>query len=155
MPKPKGRPSSYKPSYCDEIVNYMKDGRSLISFAAHIGVHSDTVYEWGRKNPDFSAALKKAKEACCAYWEDLGHKASLGEVKNFQASAWIFNMKNRFGWRDQVQIEDQGLADATKMLAGSVTGLMNMAVAIASQSRTKRAEIAQHSTKSIDVESVD
>lgn len=31
----------------------------------------------------------------------------MGQIKNFNAPAWIFSMKNMFGWRDKVETRHQ------------------------------------------------
>ena len=39
------------------------------------------------------------------YWEDIGIKATLGKMKGFRPSLWIFTMKARFGWRDNSPVK--------------------------------------------------
>lgn len=48
--------------------------------------------------------LSKAKAQSCAVWEKLGLAGTAGKIKNFNAGAWIFNMKNRLGWKDKQEI---------------------------------------------------
>ncbi|GAB1376873.1 hypothetical protein MASR1M48_17250 [Lactococcus petauri] len=43
------RQSSFKVEYCDQLISYMKFGRSLRSFAGHINVTSDTFYGWMKR----------------------------------------------------------------------------------------------------------
>ena len=56
-----GRPTDYRPEYCDEVVSFMADGKHVIEFAAHVGVAKSTVYKWAEELPEFSDALKKAQ----------------------------------------------------------------------------------------------
>lgn len=100
-PKKIGRPSSYNPKYCEEIVEYMRQGFSKIAFAAHIGINVSSIYEWERNYPEFSVAIKVAEQECQKYWENMGNMGAMGMIPNFNATAWIFNMKNRFKWRDK------------------------------------------------------
>jgi len=85
---PVGRPSSYDPKFCEEIVNYFsvepfevltihisgKNGYqkeepkllpcrfpTLERFACNINVNTDTLVEWAKNHPEFSAAYEKAK----------------------------------------------------------------------------------------------
>jgi hypothetical protein len=38
----------------------------------------------------------------------MGIAGSSGKLKGFQTGAWIFNMKNRFSWRDRQEIVLEG-----------------------------------------------
>lgn len=59
-PKPIGRPSLYKPEYCNEVINVCSEGLSLTAFAGVIGVSRDTITEWMKEHSNFSVACKKA-----------------------------------------------------------------------------------------------
>lgn len=48
--------------------------------------------------PEFRQAVKEAQTACNMWWERLGRK--LASEGGGNSAVWIFNMKNRFGWRD-------------------------------------------------------
>lgn len=61
MSMPEGRPSLYKPAYCNEVIDCGSRGLSLTAFAGEIGVSRDTINEWQRVHPEFSAACKKAQ----------------------------------------------------------------------------------------------
>jgi len=101
----RGRPPKYDPKYCQMVIDHMKDGSSLTSFAAEIEVAKNTVYEWAKKYPDFQDAINIARQKCQAWWERAG-KSGLFMGKDegtFSQSAWIFNMKARFGYRDKVE----------------------------------------------------
>jgi hypothetical protein len=46
-----------------------------------------------------------------AWWTQIGRLGmldSLPEGKKINASLWIFNMKNRFGWADRNELEMSG-----------------------------------------------
>ena len=89
---------------CAQLVAMMEQGKSKASVAAALGVHIDTLYEWGKVHPDFSEALKLGEQASVAYWEEMGHDGAKGLIEGFNASAWIFNMKNRAHWRDRQDV---------------------------------------------------
>jgi len=103
---PAGRPTKYDPKYCDEIIEFMKDGRSIVAFAAHIEVADVTLYEWKKVHPEFSRAIKVAMAKCQSWWEDQGRMGlHTGRGEGFSQSAWIFNMKARFGYRDKQELD--------------------------------------------------
>ena len=103
-----GRPSKFKKEYCNELVDHMEKGLSFESFAAVINVNRDTLYEWAKVHSEFSDAQKLGQEKSRLFWEQKGidglFNESFGEgqgSRSLNATVWIFNMKNRFGWRDK------------------------------------------------------
>ena len=108
---PGGRPTKYKQEYCQMLIDHMSTGLSFESFAAVIKVNRDSLYEWEKVHPDFSDAKKIGLDNCLLFWEKLGinniinTSESLGQgmssSKSLNASVYIFNMKNRFKWRDK------------------------------------------------------
>ena len=97
---PAGRPTTYKPEYCDLLLDHMKSGLSFESFGAIADCCEDTLFEWLKKHKEFSESYKKGISYSRKFWEDLGLVGTT-EGKNFNATTWIFNMKNRFGWKDR------------------------------------------------------
>ena len=96
-----GRPSKYDPAYCEEIVEHCRNGASLTSFAASIGVCRDTITEWTAAHPEFSLAASRAKAACAAWWEQVArHNAQTGEGN---ATLCVFGLKNMGAedWKDK------------------------------------------------------
>lgn len=104
---PAGRPSIYQPSMCSQVIDLGREGASKAEMAANIGINRDTFAEWEKTNHEFSEAVKEAVQLSQAWWEEQGRKATFGGVEGFNATAWIFNMKNRFrdDWRDKVEQE--------------------------------------------------
>jgi len=94
-----GRPSLYKPEYCQELMSYMSQGKPYGAFAGTIGVHIDTLYEWEKVHPEFSEAKKIGRSMSYDYMIELAHSQMIdGKLNN---TAWIFMMKNMHGWRDK------------------------------------------------------
>jgi hypothetical protein len=107
-----GRPTKYEPEYCEKLVEHMAKGLSFETFAAVIGCHRATMYEWVKFFPEFAEAKEVAFEECQLFWEQLGINNIVNISENFGEGAgskstslnsqvWIFNMKNRFKWRDR------------------------------------------------------
>ena len=102
--RPVGRPSKYRPEYCDMVVDHMSEGASLTSFAAEIDVSRETISEWSRVHPEFSVAVKKGKAKCAAWWERLGRTGAMGGDVN--PTLVIFGLKNMaaYDWRDKQEL---------------------------------------------------
>lgn len=123
-----GRPSSFRTEYCSALVEHMAKGFSFESFAATIGVHRDTLYAWAEEHEEFSDAKKKGQDRSLLFWENMGIAGAAGQLRRvsaeveqtapdgtvkrtkkfapaqFSAGAWAFAMKNRFRWRDRVDV---------------------------------------------------
>jgi phage terminase large subunit len=65
-----GRPSKYDPSFCDLVIELGAQGKSKAQLAASIGVSRETIDLWAKVHPEFSDALKFAKDLALAWWED-------------------------------------------------------------------------------------
>jgi len=107
-----GRPTKYKPEYCDLIVSMLGDGASLTEFRAEIGgISPQTVHNWKEAHPEFLEAFTRAETMGQAYWEKklrtelmVDNKANAALVKLYFA--------NRFGWSDKQSQEITGKGGA-------------------------------------------
>jgi hypothetical protein len=89
-----GRPSKYDPSYCALVVDLGANGKSKAQIAAAIGIDRGTLNAWTEVHPEFSRAIKEAMDLSLAWWEDIGQDHMIRP--GFNATAFIFQMKNRF-----------------------------------------------------------
>lgn len=115
QPNPEGRPTKYELGYCQKLIDHMAGGLSFESFAGEIGVHRDTLYEWEKVHPEFSDAKKIGTDASLLKWEKIGRDNIInssesspgfgGSARSINSAVWIFNMKNRFKWRDKQEGE--------------------------------------------------
>lgn len=99
------RPTKYKPEFCDQAYDFMREGYSTKAFAGHIGVSLSTVYKWMDEHEEFSEAIKAAQAAGAWWWErTLRQVASTGDGN---ASAAIFGVKNRSQeeWKDKQELD--------------------------------------------------
>lgn len=96
-----GRPSKFKKKYNQVAFNLLSKGYSKEAVSGQIGISKQCFYEWAQKYEDFGDAVKRGESASQFYWEDLGMRGTLGQIKGFNASSWMFNMKNRFGWAEK------------------------------------------------------
>lgn len=106
--RPVGRPSKYKPEYCELLIQHLSEGYSYESFAATIDVNEDTLREWEKHHPDFSASKKIGRQKQALFYQKLGISASKGQIENFNSTAFVWMTKNMLGWKDKQSIEHSG-----------------------------------------------
>lgn len=100
---PVGRPSEYKPDFCNAVIDFMSKGYSLTAFAGSIRMARDTVYDWCKKYPDFSDAVNQARATRITKLE-----SGLFEAEGSQVTAHIFALKNACPaeWKDVQHVEN-------------------------------------------------
>ncbi len=105
-PGPKG-PSKYEQTMVQKLSAFGANGEGVVEACVHLGISKETFYEWGRKFPEFSDAIKQFKLRSQAWWEKAGRAGAVGKLAGFNATGYIFQMKNRFpeDWRDKQEIE--------------------------------------------------
>jgi hypothetical protein len=108
-----GRPTKYKQEMCQQVIDAMAQGLSKEAAAAEIGICDDTFHRWVKEIPEFSDAVKEGTRQNLLFWEKLGLSGATGALSGFNATTWIFNMKNRFGWSDKQQVETNGNQNVT------------------------------------------
>lgn len=154
---PGGRPTKYLPEHCAGILAWFsvpkyarvvkkeswikKTGRHDIEyetlagdlptfegFARSIGVNGDTIVEWAKKHPEFSAAYNAAKQLQKEFLIDNGLKG------HYPPASFIFVSKNITDLRDKQEVESTktfdvtGLGDLTdEQLDELIKGLQNRA----------------------------
>ena len=84
------------------LIEHMAKGFSFESFAGLIEVQISTIYNWLELEKDFSEAKNMAFDKSRLFWERIGIEFLVNKYQgdNLNTTLWIFNMKNRFGWRD-------------------------------------------------------
>lgn len=105
-----GRPTDYKPEFCEQLIKHCSEGLSFESFAGKILVTRKTLYNWRESHEDFLHAAEVAKEKCREYWEGKGRDGTVGELDKFNSGSWQFIMKNFFRdeWSETVKQEVTG-----------------------------------------------
>lgn len=104
------RPSEFKPEYCGRVVDLGAQGASKHEMALELGCVYQTFLNWQQAHPEFMDAVKTAESASQGWWEREGRKATFGAMQGFNATSFIFNMKNRFpgDWRDKHEVAATG-----------------------------------------------
>jgi hypothetical protein len=89
-----GRPTAYKPEYCQSVIEHMKNGMSIASFAATVGVSRETIWKWGKAYPEFRNACEVAKEASQMWWEKLAIAVATGQHKTMADAHGVVRFKD-------------------------------------------------------------
>lgn len=80
--RPRGRPSSYSLSRCEEITSIMAEGYTMTAAAAIMGVSRIALYRWAATHPDFRYALGWAKGLRVLRWErELNSATDIARVR--------------------------------------------------------------------------
>lgn len=134
---PVGRPTLYKPEYCEQARKLCLLGSTDKELADFFNVSFDTIQEWKKVYPEFSYSIREGKEVADAnvadrlYQRAMGyeHKAvkivadaktgmdhTVEYVERYapDTAAGIFWLKNRqkTKWRDKTEQDVQATIDA-------------------------------------------
>jgi hypothetical protein len=101
----RGRPSKYDPAFCETAEHILSEGYSEAVLAGELGVCIDTVTEWKKVHPDFSASIKIGRAKGARVWED--RLKALAERNEGNATGIIFGLKNRQpdAWKDKTEVD--------------------------------------------------
>lgn len=118
--RPVGRPTKYKPEYCERVIELAKEGAGWAEYAAEFEIDRTTLYDWAASHEEFSTALTRAKVHEQVWWEREG-RLNL-KSKEFNANLWIKSAQARFreDYTERKQTEITG-ADGGAIKTESVT----------------------------------
>lgn len=97
-----GRPTIYKPEFCERAIEYLKEGASIEELGLELDCGYSTIYLWMDQHPEFLEAIKKGREYSEAWWKKNGRTQLHSDT--FNSTLWYMNMKNRFGWADKKEV---------------------------------------------------
>lgn len=120
-----GRPSKYDPAHCATVIASGEEGKTLAEMASDLDVDRATINDWMERHEEFSRAVKRGLDKAQAWWEMKGRLATFGGCDGYNATSYIFNMKNRFkdDWRDKVeQDHNHGAQDSLSALLKEIDG---------------------------------
>jgi len=106
----KGRPkiqlSDFPKGWEDAVIDLGSQGASDVEIRDYLnGICHETWTRLLDEEPHFSETIKKASLKCHVWWEKNG-RLNL-DNKEFSATLWYMNMKNRFGWADKQEIKQE------------------------------------------------
>ena len=108
---PAGRPTKYNPDLCNTVLAAGIEGKTLAGMAEACDIDRSTLNAWMEIHEEFSRAVKRGLQKAQVDWEDKGRIATFGGIEGFNATSYIFQMKNRFkeDWRDKQEHELGGV----------------------------------------------
>lgn len=126
---PAGRPTDYDPTkHPIEFIQKSKSGRHIYQIAADWGVDRDTLKEWAKKHPEFSAAKEIGMQLCEAWYQDIGQAALVDQAKDAQGNKikvdfrfykWL--TQNKFKWAERTENTNDDTVTATVAATGDIT----------------------------------
>lgn len=113
-PKPRealvgaGRPSNYRPEYCESVIQLMSEGYSFSAWCGSLPVPYETARGWATAYPEFSESIKNGM---VARTKKLEQGLLSQEFAGPQITARIFALKNAnpTEWRERSITEVSGL----------------------------------------------
>ena len=112
MARPKKTTADLPENWQELMLEIARDGGSELECRHALGISESLWYRLKDEDAEFSQTVKSCKDACQIWWEQLGRNMAIGAIDKGNATTWIFNMKNRFGWHDKQQI-DQTSSDGS------------------------------------------
>jgi len=127
-----GRPTLYKPEYCQRIIELGKLGKQTGALAAELEVTKTCLMEWCDVYPDFSYAFHVSRNCCEQFLIDLANKQAKGEVLG-SSPMLKFLLSACHGLREKTDVNQTGsltligsAAEIIKQVAdGSTTDTAN------------------------------
>lgn len=110
IPKhPGGRPSKYKPEYCELVLADMAQGFSLTAFAGLIGTNRQTLLNWQEAHPEFLDAVTRGKALQLRAWEMDARNIARGNGGPGASTMVVFGLCNLGGgeWRNKHEPDAQ------------------------------------------------
>jgi len=106
--KKRGRPTKYKPEYCDQVIELGKQGKSIAQMASAFDVDKASIFRWSEESEDFRTALARARAHSQTWWEDQAQKNM--SDRNFNAQLWLKSVASRFreDYTEQTKTEVTG-----------------------------------------------
>jgi hypothetical protein len=109
---PAGRPTDYRPEFCEQAIELGSQGKSLAQIGAAFGVARVTLWAWADKHPEFSKAIAQARDLALAWWEEQAHIGmwESPEGARLNPQLWSRSMAARFpdDYRESKKTEISG-----------------------------------------------
>lgn len=107
-PEPKLK---YREDMPGKAYKVLSQGKGMQEVAYELKIAKDTLYQWldmtsPRYKPELADAIKEGLIAAEVWWREQG-RSNLNS-RTFSPTLWYMNMRNRYGWRDTVDLTTDG-----------------------------------------------
>jgi len=118
-----GRPTKYSPEYCEIAEAILSDDKPICEVARLLRVHTETMSDWKKKYPDFSAAYKRGRAAGqalfmakmnAAAWGADTHKVNNGLIYLLAINKYKMLTRNSGGKKKVDMSGTLSMADAVR-----------------------------------------
>lgn len=98
----KAQRAHYTDALPEKVLAEMSSGRSRVEVCAILGIHPRTFNKWMKDEgkEEFQWAVELGEQLCYQWWMNTSRAIIDGKRDKYNATLWIFCMKNLFGWRD-------------------------------------------------------
>lgn len=102
--RPKVKLTDLPPNWKQDMIDLSLEGGSNVELMIDClgGISNDLWSRLIKDEPEFSETVSICKQNQKRWWNKQGRKMAVDNQGN--ATVWVFNMKNRFGWRDKQEI---------------------------------------------------
>jgi hypothetical protein len=111
----RGQPTKYDPAYCDQVVEWGKQGYSREMIAGELDVSWNTLLNWMEAHPAFLEALESAKMHEMIFFEKIGiqYMVERPQGDRLNSSIWGRSLAARFPqkYRENSKVEVTGKND--------------------------------------------
>lgn len=115
--KPVGRPTEYKPEYCQKLIEFGNTGKSFEAFGSIVGVSKQTLYTWCKEYPEFLDAKRVAKSHGRNALEDMLIRS--GRYQGGNPTPYMYLLKSCHNLRDDGITDDEDSIDGLEFDYGS------------------------------------
>lgn len=88
-----------------QVVEAYGEGAGDVEIARILGITINRFHDLCEENDQFAELVERGRTMAQAWWYEQGRKGLFAD--KFSASLYAFNMKNRFGWADKVEMGDK------------------------------------------------
>lgn len=110
-----GRPTLYRPEYCQRAIEFMGEGYSVTALAGELGVSKNAVYEWMAAHREFGDAVNIGRAGRVRALEKkllttkigVGVTAAIFGLKNADPDEW----QDRYNTETNINVRIETLSD--------------------------------------------